>query len=76
MQPCPFLVYGQLLLLLTLPTSRAGCFRPERVGIQMDIREDETISVEPAGILWIEGHELVEEHVGDWGATHRSTRVS
>lgn len=28
-----------------------------------DVREDETIAVDPAWVLWVEGHELVEQDV-------------
>jgi hypothetical protein len=35
-----------------------------------DLRQNETIAVDPAGILWIESHELVEEHMGDGGEAH------
>ena len=41
-----------------------------------DLREDKSIAVEPIWVLWIEGHELVEEDVGRRGHAHRGTRVT
>ena len=44
--------------------------------ILMDLREDETISVEPFWILWIECHEFVEQNVGNRCHAHRGARVA
>lgn len=32
-----------------------------------DSREDETITIQPLGVLGVELHELVEENMGNWG---------
>jgi len=42
----------------------------------MDVREDETIAVQPFGVLGVECHEFVEEDMGHRGQTHRSTWMS
>jgi hypothetical protein len=41
-----------------------------------DVREDETIAVEPVGVLGVEGHELVEKDVGHRGHAHGGARVA
>lgn len=35
-----------------------------------DVRENEAITVDPFGVLGVEGHELVEEDVGHRGHAH------
>lgn len=40
------------------------------------LRENETITVDPVGVLGVEVHELVEQNVGDGGHAHRGTRVA
>lgn len=42
----------------------------------LDLREDESIAVEPIWVLWVEGHEFVEEDVGSRCHAHRGTRVT
>jgi hypothetical protein len=42
----------------------------------VDLRENESVSVEPVGVLWVETHELVEKNVGDGSHTHGRTRVA
>jgi len=41
-----------------------------------NVREDETIAVEPFRVLRVESHELVEKNVGNWCHTHRGTGVT
>jgi hypothetical protein len=41
-----------------------------------DLREDEAVSVDPAGVLWVEGHEFVEEDVGGRRQAHRGARMA
>ena len=41
-----------------------------------DLREHETISVEPVWVLWVKGHEFVEENVGDRRHAHRGTGMT
>ena len=41
-----------------------------------DLREDESISVEPVRVLWVEGHEFVEENMSNGGHAHGRTRVA
>ena len=41
-----------------------------------DLRQDETITVDPVGVLWVEGHELVEEHMSDGSQAHGGARVA
>lgn len=43
---------------------------------RIDSRENESIPVDPAGILRVEGHELVEEDVGGRGQAHRGARMA
>jgi hypothetical protein len=40
------------------------------------VREDETIAVDPVGVLGVESHELVEQDVGRRGHAHRGARVA
>ena len=40
------------------------------------VRENETITVDPVGVLGVEVHELVEQNVGHGGHTHRGTGVT
>jgi len=40
------------------------------------IRENETITVDPVGVLGVEGHELVEQNVSHGGHAHGGTRVA
>ncbi len=42
----------------------------------LDLREDESIAIEPVGVLGVEGHELVEEHMGGRCHAHRGTWVT
>lgn len=44
--------------------------------VKIDLREDETISVDPGRILWVEGHELIEENVRNRSHTHGRTWVA
>lgn len=46
-----------------------------RDGTGQLLRKDESIPVDPAGVLWVERHELVEQDVGDRGHAHRRTGV-
>jgi hypothetical protein len=41
-----------------------------------DLREDKSISVDPVGVLRVEGHELVEQDVGNRRHAHRGARVA
>jgi hypothetical protein len=41
-----------------------------------DLRQNEAITIDPVGILGIEGHEFIEEHMGDGSKTHRSSRMT
>lgn len=41
-----------------------------------NVRENETITVSPVGVLGVEVHELVEQNVGHGGHTHRGTGVA
>lgn len=43
---------------------------------ERDIRENETITVEPVGVLGVEVHELVEQNVSHGGHAHGGTRVT
>ena len=45
-------------------------------GKEDNVREDESIAVDPFGVLWVESHELVEQDVGHRGHAHGSTRVA
>lgn len=40
------------------------------------LRENESVPVEPAGVLGVEGHELVEQDVGDGSHAHGRTGVA
>jgi hypothetical protein len=40
------------------------------------VRENETITVGPVGVLGVEVHELVEQNVGDGGHAHGGTGVA
>jgi hypothetical protein len=40
------------------------------------VRENETITVDPIGVLGVEVHELVEENVGNGGHAHGGTGVA
>lgn len=41
-----------------------------------DLRENESVSVDPVGVLGVETHELVEKNVRDRGHTHGCTGVT
>jgi hypothetical protein len=45
-------------------------------GRGIDLRENESVSVDPVGVLGVEGHELVEKNVSDRGHAHRGTGVT
>jgi len=54
------------------PAASQCCSR--RIGRkQEDVRENETIAVNPFGVLGVEGHELVKKNVGHRGHAHRGT---
>lgn len=38
---------------------------------RLDVRENETISVGPVWVLWVEVHELVEQDMGRRSKSHR-----
>lgn len=40
------------------------------------LRKDESIPVKPLGVLGVEVHEFVEQHMGGRGQAHRSTGVT
>jgi hypothetical protein len=40
------------------------------------VREDKSVAVDPLGVLWVEGHELVEHDVGHRSHAHRGTRMA
>ena len=40
------------------------------------LREDESIAIEPIWVLWIEGHEFVEQDMGNRCHAHRGARVA
>jgi hypothetical protein len=40
------------------------------------VGEHKSVAVEPIWVLWVEGHEAVEEDVGNGSASHGSTGVS
>ena len=44
--------------------------------MRVDLRENESVSVDPVGVLGVETHELVEKNVSDRGHTHRGTGVT
>lgn len=54
MQPWPLLV-----------TVVSGGVQKKAKGIEEDSREDETVTVQPVGVLGVELHELVEKDVGN-----------
>lgn len=66
MQPWPFLYHvGQL------------CYRVgDEEREEKHVREDETITVGPVGVLGVEVHELVEKNVSDGGHAHGGTGVA
>ena len=41
-----------------------------------DLRENESISVDPVRIRRVEAHEFVEHDMGHWGHAHGRTRVA
>lgn len=41
-----------------------------------NVRENKSVAVNPIGVLWVEGHELVEENVGHRGHAHRGARMA
>lgn len=44
--------------------------------MRVDLRENESVSVDPVGVLGVEAHELVEKNVSDRGHTHGGTGVT
>lgn len=44
--------------------------------MRCDLRENESVSVDPIGVLGVETHELVEKNVRDRGHTHGCTGVT
>ena len=53
-----------------------SCQLPEGLTSNDSIRKDESIPIDPMGILWIEGHEFVEEDMGCWGQAHGGTGMA
>lgn len=66
MQPWPFLRCHQ---------GQQEPFRC-RKGFCGHLRENETISVQPLGVLGVEVHELIEDNVGNGSHSPRGTLVS
>jgi len=69
MHPWPFLF---IVSAWEHRSEQLSCYREDGD----DIRENEAIAVEPFGVLWVEGHELVEEDVGDGCHAHRGARMA
>jgi len=44
--------------------------------MRVDLRENESVSVDPVGVLGVETHELVEKNVRDGGHAHGGTGVT
>lgn len=40
------------------------------------LRENESVAVEPVRVLWVEGHEFVEQDVGHWCHAHWGARMA
>ena len=45
-------------------------------GTEKYVREDESVAVNPFGVLGVESHELVPHDVGNRGQAHRGTRMA
>lgn len=45
-------------------------------GGKESLRKNETVSVDPIGVLGVESHELVKKHMRDRGHAHRRTGVA
>lgn len=60
----------QVVLCLDVQANRRAEKNPQYV------RENETVAVEPIGVLWVESHELVPEDVGDRGHAHGGARMA
>ena len=43
---------------------------------RFDLRQDETITIDPVWVLGVEGHELVEQDVGNGSHAHRSSGMT
>ena len=39
-------------------------------------RENESVAIKPVRVLWVEGHEFVEQDVSHWCHAHRGTRMA
>lgn len=59
MQPWPLLFATHVSFIFADPVAAIVEWRKE------DLREDETVSVQPLGVLGVELHEFVEENVGN-----------
>lgn len=44
--------------------------------IFQDLREDESISIQPVWVLWVERHEFVEQDVSDRSHAHGGARMA
>ena len=50
--------------------TRISCSR------RFDLRQDETITIDPVWVLGVEGHELVEQDMGNGCHAHRSSGMT
>ena len=41
-----------------------------------DLREDESVTIEPVWVLWVEAHELIEKYMSDRSHTHGGPGVT
>jgi hypothetical protein len=45
-------------------------------GLLLDLREDESVSIQPVWVLWVEGHGFVEQDVSDRSHAHGGARMA
>jgi hypothetical protein len=46
------------------------------VDFSSDLREDKSVSIQPMWVLWVEGHEFVEQDMSDRGQAHGGAWVA
>jgi hypothetical protein len=72
------LATGDCLLPRNVRAARIHLFEYEAEGLEIDadLRENESVSVEPVWVLGVEGHEFVEQNMGRWGQAHGGARMA
>lgn len=73
---CPAEMHGMPCRSCRVVADRSTCVCRKRAMGRGYVREDKAVAVDPFGVLGVEGHELVEQDVGDRGHAHRGARMA